>query len=344
QLGSGWAPRGLSAALGALRGPAGGLDPPSRGRRSGRVVAVHSVLPSGGAAGVAVGAHVLELNGQPFLPLAHRSRGALRPGVVNHYVFERPDGERFARDLAPVPCAENRSEVDVLVHALLLLVALIYRGTGTIVYWLRPDRSGAWALLLFCSALSVQLAITLASDQISGADFHLVLNAPLIGATTFHLFTTYPSEPGWVGRRRRGQVLPYVGAAPAAALCFVEQRHGLRPAPLAQSACARVAAGDPRRRVAAPPRRPAARGDGPRDARRGRELRPGARRLPRRVDDAEALPVLPRAALDLRLPGRGRLRDRLPPALRPAQRRALLGRVRRRIDRDHRRLRLPDHL
>src|SRR5215470_1558891 len=115
---------------------------------------------------VAVGDHVLELNGEPFLPLAHRSRGALRPGVVNHYVFERPDGERFARDLAPVPCSENRSEVDVLVHG---------------------------ALLLFCSALSVQLAITLASDQISGAYFHLMLNAPLIGATTFHLFTTYPS-------------------------------------------------------------------------------------------------------------------------------------------------------
>src|SRR5262249_41144167 len=229
QLGSGWAPRGLSAALGALRGPAGGLDPPSRGRRSGRVVAVHSVLPSGGAAGVAVGAHVLELNGQPFLPLAHRSRGALRPGVVNHYVFERPDGERFARDLAPVPCAENRSEVDVLVHVLLLLVALIYLGTGTIVYWLRPDRSGAWALLLFCSALSVQLAITLASDQISGAYFHLVLNAPLIGATTFHLFTTYPSEPGWVVRRRRVQVLPYLGAALVAALCFLERRLGLPP-------------------------------------------------------------------------------------------------------------------
>ena len=39
--------------------------------------------------------------------------------------------------------------------------------------------------------------------------------ALLIGATVFHLFTTYPIEPGWVVRHRRAQLLPY-----AAALCL----------------------------------------------------------------------------------------------------------------------------
>src|SRR5206468_11853847 len=128
-----------------------------------------------------------------------------------------PGGERFERELLPVPCAENHTQVEGLVHALLLLVALIYLGTGAIVYWLRADRPGAWALLLFCCALAAQLAVTVGSDLIVGGYLHLVVNAPLIGATTFHLFTTYPSEPGWVVRHRRVQVLPYLGAALAAA-------------------------------------------------------------------------------------------------------------------------------
>ena len=44
----------------------------------------------------------------------------------------------------------------------------------------------------------------------------LRVNAPLIGATTFHLFTTYPIEPDWVVRHRRIQWLPYVAGARAA--------------------------------------------------------------------------------------------------------------------------------
>jgi signal transduction histidine kinase len=228
-LAIGWALSALLPSFGALRVPDDALDHPFRESRLGRVCVVQSVHPSAAAAGVAVGDHVVALNGRPFLPIAHHSRAALQPGAANHYLFEHPGGERFERVLAPVPLSETWTEFEVLVHALLLLVALIYLGTGTVVYWLRPDRSGAWALLLFCSALATQLAITLGSDQIGGAYFHLVVNAPLIGATTFHLFTTYPSEPGWVVRHRRVQVLPYLGAALVTAPCFLESRLGLPP-------------------------------------------------------------------------------------------------------------------
>jgi len=224
-----WALSAILPSAVALRLPADGLDHPFRESRLGRVAVVQIAHPSATAAGVTVGDHVVALNGEPFLPIAYHSRAELRAEAPNRYLFEKPSGERFERELLPVPCSENQTQVDVLVHALLLLVALIYLGTGAIVYWLRADRPGAWALLLFCSALAAQLAVTVGSDAIVGAYLHLVVNVPLIGATTFHLFTTYPSEPGWLVRHRRVQVLPYLGAALAAALCFVEPRLGLPP-------------------------------------------------------------------------------------------------------------------
>jgi hypothetical protein len=40
----------------------------------------------------------------------------------------------------------------------------------------------------------------------------MMFNLPLIGATTFHLFTSYPIQPDWIVRHRRIQVLPYIAA------------------------------------------------------------------------------------------------------------------------------------
>jgi hypothetical protein len=37
----------------------------------------------------------------------------------------------------------------------------------------------------------------------------MIANLPLLGATTFHLFTTYPIEPEWVVRHRRIRAVPY---------------------------------------------------------------------------------------------------------------------------------------
>ena len=56
----------------------------------------------------------------------------------------------------------------------------------------------AWALLLFCCAMSTQLSLTLGTDFLAWGWPRLAFNAPLVGATTFHLFTSYPIEPDWV--------------------------------------------------------------------------------------------------------------------------------------------------
>ncbi len=224
-----WALSAILPSLGTLRAPEGGLCHPFTDARLGRVAVVQGVHASAARSGVEVGDRILAIDGEPYFPNAVHSGRRLRAGVPNRYEFERSDGRRFEVDLPPVPAAEIRSPIDTLVQALLLLVALIYLGTGTIVYWLRPERSGAWALLLFCCTLAVQLAIALHNDLIPGAYVHLVASAPFIGATTFHLFTTYPSEPGWIVRQRHLQVLPYVGAALLVLLGFLEGRLGLPP-------------------------------------------------------------------------------------------------------------------
>ena len=226
-LAVGWALSAILPSLGALRPSETGVDHPFADSRLGRVAVVQALHPSAAAAGVEVGDRVVSLEGRPFFPIAQESGATLRPGVPSRYEFEKPDGRRIAVELAPVAISELYRRFGSLIHGLLLVVAVIYLGTGALVYWLRPERSGAWALLLFCSTLAVQLAITLHADYIHGTAAHLVANAPLIGATTFHLFTTYPIQPGWVVRHPRIQLLPYLGAGVLVALALAEGRLGL---------------------------------------------------------------------------------------------------------------------
>jgi signal transduction histidine kinase len=176
---------------------------------------------------VAPGDRLLELNGRPFLAQYRRGTSWLEPGTTNTYVLQKPDGRRYSVELAPESTEAMSSRLVVLMHALLLLVAVIYIVTGAVVWWLRRGRPGAWALLLFCSTMSVQLAETIQGDLTRWSWQTLSVNLPLIGATTFHLFTTYPIEPGWVVRRRRIQALPYAAAFLLGGIGLLEQPLGL---------------------------------------------------------------------------------------------------------------------
>jgi signal transduction histidine kinase len=116
-----------------------------------------------------------------------------------------------------------------MIHGLLVAVALVYLVTGGVAWWLKPDRTEAWALLLFCSAMAAQLSTTIYTDASPWGWTRLAINAPLIGATLFHLFTTYPIEPDWIVRDRRIQLGPYGVAAALAGLTLGERLLGLPP-------------------------------------------------------------------------------------------------------------------
>ena len=129
-----------------------------------------------------------------------------------------------------LPGATERDALSVPLQVLLLCLAALYVVTGAVVWWMRPGRTGAWALLLFCSTLAVQISLAIGSGEMFGARWRLAINLPLVGATAFHLFTSYPIEPVWLVRQPRAQVIPYLAAGGLVVLALVEGPLGLPPA------------------------------------------------------------------------------------------------------------------
>jgi signal transduction histidine kinase len=211
----GWAVLAIFFSLDALRRPTRDVCHPFTDARVGGVAVVMALAPSVQDTGIESGDRILEVNGQPYTEVIRRGLGWLRAGVPNHYVFEQRDGSLLALDLLPQPAAWTAQPTTLLVQGLLIVGALIYLVIGAGVWWLKSERTDAFALLLFCSAMSAQLSLTIGTDFLTWGWPRLAINAPLVGATTFHLFTSYPIEPDWVVRHRRIQWVPY-----ALALCL----------------------------------------------------------------------------------------------------------------------------
>jgi signal transduction histidine kinase len=224
-----WALLAIFLSIAGLRADPGALGHPFSDSRMGGRAVIEEPTPAAAAQGVSPGDFIREVDGVPYMLKQREGNAWLRAGVANRYVFERRDGTRYSVALAPVPCRETRAPSESVFHALLLGVAMIYLVTGGAVWWMRPDRAGAWALLLFCSTMAVQLATVIQSDDIAWSFPRLMFNLPLIGATTFHLFTSYPIEPDWIVRHRRIQLLPYIAALGLGCLAVSDHMFGLAP-------------------------------------------------------------------------------------------------------------------
>jgi two-component system NtrC family sensor kinase len=228
-LAVGWSLLAILLSLAVLRGPEEHFVPPLRIADRGTVGLVRGLGPGTEQAPVEVGDRLLAVNGEPYLLAVRSGTRGLVEGVPDTYTLEKPDGRRVDVELEPAPLAAMSGTTTVLMHALILLVAVIYLATGGVVWWLRQGRPTAWALLLFCSSLSVLLAMSVQTHLITWSWPILTVDVPLIGATVFHLFTTYPIEPGWVVRHRRMQLVPYAGAALLAVLGLFDVQIGLQP-------------------------------------------------------------------------------------------------------------------
>jgi len=222
-----WAVVAIVLSLAALRAPGDRIYHPFTHTRIATTSLVDEVSPDASDSAASRGDLILEMNGRPFYEVLREGPDALDPAVPNSYLLEKPDGTRVEAMLAPEPVAWMQSGRRTALHALMVIVAAMYLLTGASAWWLKPDRGEAWTLLLFCSTMATQLATFPQTNLIPLGWPRLLLNAPLIGATTFHLFATYPIEPDWVVRHRRVVFVPYAAAILLAALSIGERALGL---------------------------------------------------------------------------------------------------------------------
>ncbi len=221
-----WAVGAITLSLAALRAPGDRLYHPFTHTRVATTSVIDEVAPSARESGVEPGDVIVAMNGRPYHEVLRAGVRDLDPARTNTYLLEKRDGRRTEVALAPEPIAWTQTPTGTALHALMVLVAAFYLVTGGAAWWLKSDRSEAWALLLFCSTMAAQLATMPQTNLIPLGWPRMLANVPLIGATTFHLFTTYPIEPGWVVRHRRAQLLPYAAALCLAAFSLTEREFG----------------------------------------------------------------------------------------------------------------------
>ncbi len=174
------------------------------------VAIIHATGDEARAAGIEPGDEWVAMDGQPVIRMMGEGRSGLVQDRVNVYEVEKRDGRLLKVALAPQPPGAHDRPGEVLLHLALLIVAALYVAVGLAVWWSKPGTAEAWALLLFCSTMAVLISTTIRADEVPWSYSRVLANLPFIGATTFHLFTTYPIEPPWIVRYRRTRAVPYL--------------------------------------------------------------------------------------------------------------------------------------
>jgi signal transduction histidine kinase len=181
---------------------------------------ISEVAPDAARAGIAMGDHLRGVDGwSPGQTIFHWN-DLFRPHATNLYKIAKPDGQLLQVALAPERAVDLFTPMLWTIAIGLPIVGLVYLAIGIWVWRLRPDRASTWALFLFCCAMAADLALPPVPGRVAWA--MVWISIPLIGATTFHLFTTHPSEPSWVVRNPWLRWLPYAAALPLGVLASLE--------------------------------------------------------------------------------------------------------------------------
>ena len=162
--------------------------------------------------GVTVGDGAVSVDGVPMLRVLHDPLRFVRAGETSSYALIRDDGSRYTVDLHPAPSQFSRNPLDLVLDIALLGVSIVYLFVGVMVWRNKWERGEAWAFVLFCAAISAELAAWVRVDMVPYGATRMLANTPFLGATAFHLFTMYPVEPPWIVRHRRIRFVPYLGA------------------------------------------------------------------------------------------------------------------------------------
>ncbi len=230
-----WAALSLVLAIVPFFSTRDAVAPPFRLSGLGGGIMVEKAGAVAEAAGVASGDRILEVDGiEVFQWMVNRPSG-IRPGLANTYRFETPDGRRYTATLLPEP---SRFGGDTMAersyYGALVLVGFVYLAIGVFVWRVRSERLEAWALLLFCSAMSAQLGVAVETPRLAWGYSRLFVNIALIPATIFHLFTTYPIEPAWIVRRPKLRAIMYAISCGLAVAMFAGSLFGFPLPPMLQ--------------------------------------------------------------------------------------------------------------
>ncbi len=160
---------------------------------------IHALSPEAEAAGLRTRDRWLAIDGLSVDEWLSGGGLELVPDVPNRYDVRHPDGTLHSAYLAPRPAGAKPFPSQRLVGVAVPAVGLVYLAIGAVVFQLKSARQEAWALLVFCSATASLLFL---ASSIDPANWPLVaLTVPLMGASSFHLFTIYPTEPRWIAAR-----------------------------------------------------------------------------------------------------------------------------------------------
>ena len=220
-----WALLAIVLSVSALIVPRSGPQLPVRTSIIAGVAVVHAMSASAAAAGIREGDQLVSVDGVPAIQVLWKME--LEDGVAGTYQFKKPDGSELFASLEPVLAEDVDKLSDVLIHLALLLVSSLYLVIALVVWWTRQASAESWALLLYCSTMSVLISTAIRVDIIPWAATRVLATLPFLGATTFHLFTTYPIVPRWVVKRPHIRLIPYLIASVILLGLFTQSAMGI---------------------------------------------------------------------------------------------------------------------
>jgi two-component system NtrC family sensor kinase len=185
---------------------------------------IHGVAPEAAAAGISARDRLVAVDGERTSVWLREGGLRLSEGTPNAYRIRKPDGRELEVSLEPAPPGSFATPLERLVEYGVLAVGLVYLGIGLWVWRLRRDRRESWVLLLFCATTAALLFLV--GPAYPPVGLMIFLTIPWIGATAFHLFTTYPMEPPWAVRWPELRVGVYVLAGVLALASAVSPQLG----------------------------------------------------------------------------------------------------------------------
>ena len=169
---------------------------------------IHAVTPVAEAAGLGPGDRLTAVDGIPTSAWLRAGGLQLSAGEPNHYRVEKPDGLRVEVPLAPIRPGKRSFPIERMLAMAIPLVGLGYLGIGFVVWRLKQGRRESWALLMFSSFTAALLFLAVPAYPLPWTLAGMTV--PLVGASGWQLFTTYPIEPPWAVRHPAVRAVPWM--------------------------------------------------------------------------------------------------------------------------------------